>query len=111
MRSCEDNTENTLREASQAGIAPQMVYRWSAQQKQLQQTSNKKRKRVGGGGAKPTLLGLENELYEEIIALRADGVGVDRSMVKARAREIAIREGKSGFKGSDPWCTGFLHRW
>jgi transposase-like protein len=97
--------------AKQFHVAPKRVREWRKQEDQLSRTSRKKR-RLDGGGRKPAILGLEEELLQWIRQLRSDKLRVTRNMVKREASRLyrMYNDGEAAFAASDGWLTNFMKR-
>ncbi|KAG6958569.1 hypothetical protein JG688_00010453 [Phytophthora aleatoria] len=69
-------------------------------------------RRVAGGGAKPRLRGLEEDLFDQVLYLRSNKEKVARPWIQFTARALASSQlGDHEFIASDRWTGGFMARY
>ena len=99
--------------ARQFHVACKRIREWRRQEGQLL-GMGRKRRRLDGGGRKPAIGQIEDELLQWIRKLRWDRVRVTRNMVKRQASHLysmdSDGDGDGEFSASDGWLQNFMKR-
>lgn len=64
-----------------------------------------------GGGRKPLLPNLEEELHRWVLEHRERKLPVSRNRIKQRALQLSAEHGGLKFKASEGWLFRFMHRY
>ncbi|KAG3112930.1 hypothetical protein PI125_g7806 [Phytophthora idaei] len=92
-------------------VSGSQIRQWWKKREQLRQTGTTMR-RVAGGGAKPRLRGLEEDLFDQVLYLRSNKEKVTRPWIQFTARALASSQlGDHEFIASDRWTDGFMARY
>ncbi|KAG3105409.1 hypothetical protein PI125_g13426 [Phytophthora idaei] len=89
-------------------VSGSQIRQWWKKREQLRQMGTTMR-RVAGGGAKPQLRGLEEDLFDQVLYLRSNKEKATRPWIQFTARTLASSQlGDHEFIASDRWTGGFM---
>ncbi|KAG2788569.1 hypothetical protein PC129_g21287 [Phytophthora cactorum] len=92
-------------------VSGSQIRQWWKKREQLRQTGTTMR-RVAGGGAKPRLRGLEEDLFDQVLYLHSNKEKVTRPWIQFTGPALASSQlGDHEFIASDRWTDGFMARY
>ena len=103
-------SKNKAALAVKMGVDRQVLSRWCKAEEDLKAEKDKRKKRLSGGGMKPAHVDVELQLFQWIVAQRAERLPVSESAIIQMGRQLAATQGEH-LAGSRGWLYNFMQRY